>query len=177
MILMVMTRNDFNDLVSRLSRQLFGYAYRILRNQEEAEDAVQEVFLKLWNMGGKLEEYSSIKALSVTMTKNYCIDQLRKRRYCDEGSGETQNAFMAPEPSPHEQLETRESSEILKMIIGNLPDIYRDMIQQRDIDGFSYEEIAEKTGQNVNTLRVTLSRARKIIRDEFIKYGYENRRS
>jgi RNA polymerase sigma-70 factor (ECF subfamily) len=169
-----MTRSDFKDLVSKLSRQLFGYAFRILRNQLEAEDAVQEVFLKLWNMGDKLEEYSSIEALSVTMTKNYCIDQLRKRRYTGEESWETSNNFMAPEPSPHEQMERREASDRLNIIIGRLPDIYRDMIQMRDIDGLSYEEIAGKTGQNVNTMRVTLSRARKIIRDEFIKHGYEN---
>jgi RNA polymerase sigma-70 factor (ECF subfamily) len=172
-----MTRSDFNDLVSKLGRQLFGYAFRILRNQEEAEDAVQEVFLKLWNLGDKLGEYSSIEALSVTMTKNYCIDQLRKRRYSVENADEARNAFMAPEPTPLEQMERREASEKLNMIIGNLPGIYRDMIQMREIDGFSYEEIAEITGQNVNTLRVTLSRARKIIRDEFIKQGYENRRS
>jgi RNA polymerase sigma factor (sigma-70 family) len=172
-----MTRIVFNDLVSKLSRQLYGIAYRILRNQEEAEDAVQEVFLKLWNMGGRLDDYSSIEALSVTMTKNFCIDQLRKRRYSDDNSGETRNAFMAPEPSPLEQMEIMETSQILNKIIGHLPDTYRDMIQMRDIDGFSYEEIAEKTQQNINTLRVTISRARKIIRDEFIKYGNEKRRS
>jgi RNA polymerase sigma-70 factor (ECF subfamily) len=49
------------------------------------------------------------------------------------------------------------------------------MIRLRDIEGFSYEEIAKKTGQNINTLRVSLSRARKFIRDEFNKYQYERR--
>ena len=49
-----MTRDDFNDLVRQLSRNLYGFAFRILRNQEEAEDAVQEVFIKLWNMGENL---------------------------------------------------------------------------------------------------------------------------
>jgi RNA polymerase sigma-70 factor (ECF subfamily) len=56
-----------------------------------------------------------------------------------------------------------------------LPDIYRDAIQMRDIEGQSYEEIVEKTEQNINTLRVTLSRARKMIREEFNKYQYERR--
>jgi RNA polymerase sigma-70 factor (ECF subfamily) len=172
-----MTRSDFNELVSKLSRQLFSYAFRILGSREEAEDAVQEVFIKLWNMGEKLEDYSSKEALSVTMTKNYCIDQLRRRRFSNELDQDRENPFMASEPSPHEQLERRESSDILNVIIVELPSIYREMVQMRDIDGFSYEEIAEKTGQNINTLRVTLSRARKIIREEFIKYQYEKRRT
>jgi len=155
----------------------FSYAFRIVGNREEAEDAVQEVFIKLWNMGDKLDEYSSVEALSVTMTKNYCIDQLRKHRYSDEPDQDNRNPFMATAPTPHEQMEIRESSDILNVIIVELPAIYREMVQMRDIDGFTYEEIAEKTGQNINTLRVTLSRARKIIRDEFIKYQYEKRRT
>jgi len=60
-------------------------------------------------------------------------------------------------------------------IIDKLPDIYKDVIRLREIDGLSYEEIADKTEQNINTLRVTLSRARKMIRDEFNKYQYERR--
>ena len=75
-----MTRTDFNDLIQQLSRKLYGFAFRILRNQEEAEDAVQEIFIKLWKMGQKLDEYNSIDALATTMTKNYCIDQIRKQK-------------------------------------------------------------------------------------------------
>jgi RNA polymerase sigma factor (sigma-70 family) len=171
-----MILSDFNELVSKQSRQLFRYAFRILANREEAEDAVQEVFIKLWGMGEKLDRYSSIEALAVTMTKNYCIDQLRKRRYAKESEQDHQSFFMAPDPSPHEQMERRESSETIIAIIADLPAVYREMAQMRDMEGFSYEEIAEKTGQNVNTIRVTLSRARKIIRDKFIKYQNEKRR-
>jgi DNA-directed RNA polymerase specialized sigma24 family protein len=57
-----MTRTDFNDLVMQLSRKMYGYAFRILRSREEAEDAVQEVFIKLWKIGEKLGEYTSIEA-------------------------------------------------------------------------------------------------------------------
>ena len=72
-------------------------------------------------------------------------------------------------------MESRESDDIIHKIIDNLPDTYKVVIRLREIDGFSYEEIAEKTNQNINTLRVTLSRARKFIRDEFNKYQYERR--
>ena len=72
-------------------------------------------------------------------------------------------------------MENRESGEILNRIIDGLPEAYKIVIKLRDIEGASYEEIAEKTDQNINTLRVTLSRARKIIRDEYKKYQYERR--
>ena len=170
-----MSRDDFNDLVRHLSRKLYGYAFRILRNQEEAEDAVQEVFIRLWNLGRKLDEYSSIEALSVTMIKNYCIDQFRKKKHLDHEEL-TKRDFQNPDnSSPSDLLENRESDAILHSIIDQLPDIYKAVIILKEIEGLSYEEISDKTEQNINTLRVTLSRARKMIREEYNKYQYERR--
>jgi RNA polymerase sigma-70 factor (family 1) len=170
-----MSRPDFDNLIHQLSRKLYGFAFRILRNQEEAEDVVQEVFIKLWKMGQKLDEYKSVDALATTMTKNCCIDFIRrqKRNYSEDISAiDYQNIASS---SPHDAMENRETGEILHKIIADLPELYRVVIKMRDIDGDSYEEIAEKTNQNINTLRVTLSRARKIIRDEYNKYQYERR--
>jgi RNA polymerase sigma-70 factor (ECF subfamily) len=170
-----MTRADFNDLVRQLNRNLYGYSFRILRNQEEAEDAVQEVFIKLWNMGSKIDEYNSIGALAATMTKNLCIDLLRKKKnIVQDEYGELD--LKGPDiSSPYELLESRESEDILYHIINHLPDIYKVIIELREIEGLTYEEIAEKTKQNINTLRVNLSRARKMIREEFNKFQYERR--
>ena len=170
-----MTRADFNDLVRQLNRNLYGYAFRILRNQEEAEDAVQEVFIKLWNMGRKLEEYKSIGALATTMIKNFCIDQIRKKKHFIEEESEGKDFQNPGSASPYELMESRESEDILYHIIDQLPEIYKEVIKLREIDGMTYEEIADKTKQNINTLRVTLSRARKMIREEFNKYQYERR--
>jgi RNA polymerase sigma-70 factor (ECF subfamily) len=170
-----MNRADFNDLVRQLNRNLYGYAFRILRNQEEAEDAVQEVFIKLWNLGRKLDEYNIIGALATTMIKNFCIDQLRKRKHFVREENDRQDYQNTDNASPYELMESRESEAILHHIIDQLPDIYKDVIRLREIEGLSYEEIADKTEQNINTLRVTLSRARKMIREEFNKYQYERR--
>lgn len=167
-----MTRSDFNDLVRQLNRNLYGYAFRILRNQEEAEDAVQEVFIKLWNLGKKLDGYKSPGALATTMLKNHCIDQIRKKKHIVPEEPAEFN-IGTDSSTPHLILENRESGEILSNIIEKLPDIYKDAIMMREIEGLSYEEIAVKTEQNINTLRVTLSRARKLIRDEYNKYQYE----
>jgi RNA polymerase sigma-70 factor, ECF subfamily len=170
-----MTRDDFNDLVRQLNRYLYGYAFRILRSQEEAEDAVQEVFIKLWNLGKNIDEYESVSALATTMTKNFCIDQLRKKKRFLQEENEQPDYQNTNSSSPYEIMERRESEAILYNIIDKLPNIYKSAIRFREIDGLSYEEIADKTGQNINTLRVTLSRARKMIREEFNKYQYERR--
>lgn len=170
-----MTRTDFNELVHKLSRKLYGCAFRFLRNQEDSEDAVQEVFVKLWKLKEKLAGYNSIDALATTMIKNYCIDQIRKQKNNDrlEDSKEFGIQFMTP--SPYEQMEIIESHAIIYNIIENMPCNYKDIIKLRDIEGFSFEEIAEQTSQNINTIRVTLSRARRLVRDEYNKFQYEHR--
>ena len=170
-----MIRADFNDLVRHLSRKLYGFAFRILRNKEAAEDAVQEIFIKLWKMNENLKEYASIDALATTMVKNFCIDQLRKKKHFIREEHELQDSQSTSDVSPYELLESRESDNILRSIIDKLPDIYKDVIRMREIDGQSYEEIAAETEQNINTLRVTLSRARKMIREEYNKHHYERR--
>jgi RNA polymerase sigma-70 factor, ECF subfamily len=170
-----MTRADFDNLVRQLSRKLYGFAFRILRNQEEAEDAVQEIFIKLWKMKENLKEYTSIDALATTMTKNYCIDQIRKKKHFIQKENDKQNFQNTDNTSPYELMASRESYEILNHIIDQLPVIYKVVIKLREIEGLSYEEIADKTEQNINTLRVTLSRARKMIREEYNKYQYERR--
>jgi len=170
-----MTRTDFNILVQQISRKMYGYAFRILSNQEEAEDAVQEVFIKLWKMGDKLDEYLSVEALATTMIKNHSIDVIRKRRRRSEEELKNHEHRNAGAPSPLEELENRESGEIIHGIIEKLPESYRQILKYREIDDLSYEEISVKTGQNVNAIRVGISRARKLVRDEYNKYQYERK--
>jgi RNA polymerase sigma factor (sigma-70 family) len=168
-----MTRLQFNNIIFQLSRKLYLIAFRFLSNREEAEDAVQDVFIKLWNKKEQLDKYESIEALATTTMKNHCIDLLRKSRTLRLDDNGQNLPNILNEPSPYEQLVNIENSEIILKIIESLPDIYKDVIVKREIEGLSYEEIASITNQNINTLRVTLSRARLMIRDEFKKYNYE----
>lgn len=169
-----MIRTEFDNLVHNLSRNLYGFAYRILRNQEASEDAVQEVFVKLWKMKSRLGEYKSVEALAVTMIRNQCLDQLRKQKTGRENEESVVSLYNISGLSPQDQLEMSETIVILNRIIDELPEIYRQVIRLRDIDELTYEEIAEKTGQNINTLRVNLSRARKIVREKYKSYYYES---
>ncbi len=170
-----MTRADFNNLVVRMSRKLYAQAYHILENQTGSEDIVQDVFTKLWKMNASLDKYESVDALAVTMTKNLCLDQLRRQKFTERGNESSFNMIRNEESSPLDTLVRNETLAIIGNIIENLPELYREVIRLKDIDGFSYEEIAQKTMMNINTLRVNLSRARKMVREEYIKYSYEQR--
>jgi RNA polymerase sigma-70 factor (ECF subfamily) len=168
-----MTREEFNKYVRLTARKLYSLAFRLLKKQDEAEDAVQEVFLKMWSMGNKLDDYKNLDALATTMTKNYCIDQLRKGKQVFDNSFLVMN--KADDTSTDGIIENAESFIILQKIINGLSVNFRESITMRDVEGLTYEEIAKKTGQNINTIRVNISRARSIVRNEYMKYFNEKR--
>jgi RNA polymerase sigma-70 factor (ECF subfamily) len=168
-----MTRNAFNDIIHNYYRRLYIIAFRILRNQQEAEDVVQEVFIKMWKMKDKLDQYDDAGALAITITRNNCIDQLRKWKHIDSEKDAASIVNLEPSPSPYEQMVNAETSSVLNKIIEDLPANFRNIVRLREIDGFSYEEIALKTKTNINSLRVTVSRARSMIRDKYIRYTNE----
>lgn len=168
-----MTIDEFNDIIYKYNRKLFSTAFHMLRNRQEAEDVVQDVFVKMWLMGNKIDEYNDIGALGVTITKNNCLDLIRKWKFIDNNSDLAVTTDPDPSPSPCEKLVITENEKIMNRIIDDLPPLYRDLVQLREINGLSYEEIASQKNLNTNTLRVTLSRARKIIKAKYLKFTNE----
>lgn len=169
-----MTREEFQREILPINKRLFATAFRLLRNREEAEDAVQEVFIKLWNMRDKLTDYKSPLALATTMTRNQSLDRLRKHKPAlieDGGMEEIDRSGKSPQAI----LENSESLILINSIIDRLPDKHKEAITMHDIDGFSYQEISEMTGTNLATLRVNLSRARESVREQLNKLNYERK--
>ena len=148
-------------------------ALRIVRNKPEAEDAVQEVFLKMWTMGEKLDEYNDIEAVAVTIIKNKCIDVVRRRKFNDGAEANPSILNFENPVSPFDQMVSDETKSIMRKIISGLPQNFRELVQLREIDGLSYDEISSITGANVNSIRVSVSRARQIIKEEYLKNSYE----
>jgi RNA polymerase sigma factor (sigma-70 family) len=172
-----MTREAFNDIIHLHYRRLYYIAFRILKNCQEAEDIVQDVFMKMWMMKDKLDNYNDVGALAVTITKNSCIDMFRKWKHIDSKNGDPDTMIQGLSPSPHDQYVNSENAGILNEIIYNLPVNFGEIIRLRDLEGLSYEEIAGKTGISINNLRVILSRARKMIREKYSTYSYERRKA
>lgn len=162
-----MTREEFKSGVLPIKNKLYRFALRLLGDPEEAQDTVQEVFLRLWSKRERLSEYRSIEAFAMTMTRNLCLDQLkspasRKEKFDD-------NNEMPDFKTPYASTEHHDTMRFVKMAMDQLPEQQRMVIHMRDIEECDFDEIAEVTGLSLNNLRVTLSRARKKIRDTLIK--------
>ncbi len=163
-----MKSSEFKQIVMPLSTRLFRLANRLLNNREEAEDVVQETFLKLWGMRQQLGNYRSIEALAVSIVKNLSIDLLRKHKRELEKKKEFGIDQVSPANVLNEMILAERNEGLLKMI-GNLPEPQRTLLQMRHLEGFSYEEISEKMEMNVNAIRVSISRARMQLREMMVK--------
>jgi RNA polymerase sigma-70 factor (family 1) len=159
-----MRSSEFKLLVMPYSSRLYRMAYRLMNSREEAEDIVQEVYVKLWSMRNDLDKYNSIEALCVRITRNLCLDQLRRRKVnLDAMKAEKLKEEIHTE-TPSESLERKESAELLHTLISALPEPQRSLVHLRHLEGKEYEEIAEMVNMNVNAIRVSISRARKQMR-------------
>jgi RNA polymerase sigma factor (sigma-70 family) len=167
-----MTVETFKIEVLPLKHKLYRLAKRLLNNLPEAEDAVQETFLRLWAKKDVLKEYRSIEAFALTITKNLCLDRMKSKGYKTDEL--TENHEKMSESTPHTRLELTESFEKIQLIIQSLPEQQRMIIHLRDIEEYDLDEIAEIMELNMNTVRVNLSRARKKVRETLTKtYNYE----
>ena len=163
-----MSQERFKAEILPIRERLFHIAQRILVEEQEAEDAVQEVLLKLWRTRDSLDNYESPAAYATTVTKNHCLDRLKvmnRQDSLDEAYYE-----RAGNDNPYLQLERKNTTEILQKIIENLPPLQQAIIRMKDMEDYEVEEIAQITGTNVDAVRVNLSRARKKVREEYIKW-------
>ena len=160
-----MKSSEFKLLVMPYSSRLYRMAFRLMSSREEAEDIVQEVYVKLWGMRKELPHYNSIEALSIRITRNLCLDQLRRRKVNHDAlKVEKMKRDDYPE-TPSETLENREKAELVHKLIEALPEPQRSLVHLRHLEGKEYEEIAEMVNMNVNAIRVSISRARKQMRE------------
>lgn len=154
-----------------MKNKLYRFACRLLRSTHESEDVVQEVLIRLWERKDKLAEYRNLEAFAMTITKNLCLDKLKRAgsRTVELKEGLTYYS----EKTPYQEMETSDSYQKIRELIDQLPDQQRMIIHLRDVEGYDYEEIARITDLTENTIRVNLSRARKKIRDNMEKkYNY-----
>lgn len=170
-----MTQSDFMELVIPFKDKVFRLAKRLLVSKDEAEDATQEILLKLWRNKQNIAKYRNIEAFSMTMTKNFCLDRLKSKQaqnlkivhsnYQDEGV------------SLQKQIELNDSAGWVSKLMEELPEQQRMILQLRDIEAYDYDEIAKILNMKETAVRVALSRARKTIREKLTKvhhYGISN---
>ncbi len=165
-----MDRNEFITIVMPLKDKLYRLAKRILVSNDEAEDAVQEIFMKLWKGKQQIENYKSPEAFAITMTKNYCLDRLKSKQ---ASNLKIVHSNYQTSENIEKNIEANNGVELVFQIMETLPEQQKLVLQLRDVEQFEFSEIAKMLESNETAIRVALSRARKTVRDEMIKkYNY-----
>ena len=162
-----MNQKEFLETVLPFKDKVYRLAKRLLVSADEAEDATQELYFKLWKNKGKIGNYDNVEAYAMMMTKNYCLDQLKSKRASNltlvHSNYKDENTTLQAD------VEHRDGAEIIKRMMNDLPEKQRMIVQLRDVENYEYHEIAEIMGMEPTAIRVALSRARKALREKFIK--------
>ena len=161
-----MKQNEFISTVLPFKDKLYRLAKRILVSNDEAEDAVQEVYLKLWKGKQQIKNYKNPEAFAITMTKNYCLDRLKSKQ---ASNLKIVHSNYKNSENLEKQIEANDGVELVFKLMESLPEQQKIVLQLRDVEEFEFEEIAQMLGSNETSVRVTLSRARKTIREQLIK--------
>lgn len=171
-----MLSSEFKKTVLPLSSKLLRFALHLMQDEEEARDAIQDIFLKLWQKRESLNTVDNMEAFAMRMTRNRCLDLLRSKHVMNNGYKQLKQGKEVYQDL-QEEIELSETALLIRKLIRRLPDIQQTVMFLRDVEQYEFEEIAKVTDINVNAIRVILSRARKKVRDELLKqqeYGTGN---
>ena len=168
-LIIEMELETFKITVLPLRQKMLNFSRRLVEDAADAEDVVQEAFIKLWYIREKLDAYHSVEALAMQVTKNKI--KLRK----PQGSELESVTLISEAVSPDEQLEQKDAAECIRRLIAQLPTLQQTIIRMKDIEGYELAEIAEITATPVENVRVNLSRARKKIREQFLQLNKQEK--
>ncbi|MFS4468082.1 RNA polymerase sigma factor [Maribacter sp. 2210JD10-5] len=166
-----MKQSEFLIVVMPFKDKLYRMAKRLLVSTEEAEDATQEILLKLWSKKQIMGTYNNVEAFAMTMTKNFCLDRLKSRQasnlklvHSNYGDNNT---------SLQKEVEAKDSVDWVEKIMEELPEQQKMVLQLRDVEQYEYEEIEALLDMKPTAIRVALSRARKTVREKLMqKHNY-----
>ncbi len=161
-----MTAERFRKEYLPLQDELYRVAFYILESTPDAEDAVQDLYLRLWDAADALDGISSPKAYCIRLLRNICVDKLRR---CRPDGEEKLPLQASDEALPDERLDGRQRLEAAIGRMSTLSESERTVLMMKVFDDLSYEQIQKRTGLSYLSLRVHLSNARRKIRKSIDK--------
>lgn len=167
-----MEASEFKRMFLPQSRRMYWAAWRLTENREEAEDLVQDVFLRLWTQRDTLPDIQNAEAYCVRLIQRRFLD-LRRSRHTETSLPQDIGLLPSGEDL-YREAEIRDHAEQAQKFINQLPDNQRQVITLRDIEDQAYDDIAQKTGLTQVNVRALLSRARKTIREKFGRLKIED---
>jgi RNA polymerase sigma-70 factor, ECF subfamily len=166
---------EFEELVRRHQKRVFGLVNGILRRREDVEDVVQQVFMKVYVSLKRFDMRAAFSTWLYKITVNECWDYLRKKKVrplayeadlSEEQVAQLDGAASAERP-PESPAARAETKEMLEWMLAKLPEQDRELLVLKEIEGFSVQELAEILDLNVNTVKVRLFRARGRLMDVY----------
>jgi len=164
-----MNLEAFQTRVLPSKNKLYRFALRMLGNNDEAQDVVQEVLIRVWNGRAQMDEIQNMEAWCMRITKNLSLDRLRSMQRRATQSLETSYDVQHTDSTPDVKTELRESMQHVSQLIAALPEKQRQVIHLRDVEGYSYNEICEILELDMNQVKVNLFRARNAVREKLLK--------
>ncbi|MGI6295912.1 MAG: sigma-70 family RNA polymerase sigma factor [Armatimonadota bacterium] len=175
-------RREFDRLVERYHKQAYNIAYRMAGNHAEAEDLTQEAFIRAFRFFGQYRRELPFDSWLYKIMSNVFIDRLRRRpkvkiRSLDQpvqtAEGEAPFDVADTARGPEDAVLAMEVDGRIQAALENLPEVFRITVIYADLEGLSYEEIAEATNTNIGTVRSRLHRGRRLLRDKLKKYEHQ----
>ena len=158
-----MRTEEFNHIILPMRSDLKEYALRLTESDDNAEDLVQEVMLRLWDMRHDIKAEDNLKALAITIMRNKFYDQCRH----EERNFTTDKVMEVP--IEDRRAEQRDEVNLIRQIVAQLPPLQQQIFRMKEIEGYDSSEIMQITGCSAESLRKNLSRARMRIRREFVR--------
>lgn len=155
-----MTNSEFIHIYMPYSRKVYAFAYNLLRRREDAEDVMQEVYMELWKLCQSGKPPEKPLAFMLTTTRNKCLNIISQRRPM-----ENETALMNL-PDGASDYANKERLELVLREIDRLPSDQREIIHLRAIQGLEFDEISAIVGKTEGAIRVILSRARKVLKEQ-----------
>ena len=167
-------QDAFRQLVERYQGAVYNLAYRMLGDPGDAEDAAQEIFVRIYRQLGRYDPARKFSTWTLAIATNYCIDQLRRRRMQLVPLENIIPWARSREVGPEGEAITQESRDEVQRLIKQLPEKYRAPLVLRYFDELSCAEIAEVLGMPEGTVKTQIHRARKAL-EKLLAEGEEPR--
>jgi RNA polymerase sigma-70 factor (ECF subfamily) len=160
-----MQEQNVLDQVKPYKDKVYRFAFNLVGNTMDAEDILQELFIKIWHKKDQFNDIENKEAWCMTVTRNMCIDKLRAKKKAASDISEHQN-ISDQGPTPDKSLEQKDSLNRVMKILEELPASQREIIHLRDVEGYTYKEIAEMTELTEDQVKVNLFRARQKLKEK-----------
>ena len=160
-----MNATEFKQQFLPLNASLYRAAFKLMGNEDDAKDVVQDAYLKLWKMRDSIANLDNPLAYCITIVKNMCLDRHRAASLTivDKPPEELP---LASNDSASRHIEQQQTTQLLNRCLARLPVQQQQVLRLRDLSGCSMQEIEKATGLTAVNARVLLSRARKSLRNQ-----------